>query len=441
MSAVAFSGLASGLDTATLVSQLVEIKRQPIYRMESRKKGYQDEISSLGTLKTKLLALQEAAQKLDSTSEFNVFGATSSDEESLTVSAGSGASPGSYDIVINNLAVAQKDVSQGFDSLGTSVGEGILSFTVDGQTTDLNLSGYTSLESLAELVNNEVDGVSATIINDGSGTDAYRLVLSGSEAGTANAFSVDASGLSGGTTPVFTNTQAATDASLTIDGMAVTASSNHVTDAISGLTLDLLDYDAADPQTIRVDVTADNEAIAENVKSFVDAYNDLFSFISEQSGAEGTLRSNPTLRSVATRMENIFTSSLDGGQGDFSLFAQVGISRGEGRQLVWNEQEFLDTLDEDFSSVRDLFVYRDGNVGKSYLIDTAIDDMTDSVDGLFKISTDALNQKIDYADQNIDRYERSAESYRERLERKFTAMEMMVSQLQAQGNYLSSVGF
>ena len=80
-----------------------------------------------------------------------------------------------------------------------------------------------------------------------------------------------------------------------------------------------------------------------------------------------------------------------------------------------------------------------GNVGKTYLIDTAIDDMTDSLTGLFRISTDALNKKIDYADQSIERYERSIETYQTTLERKFTAMEMMVSQLQAQGNYLSSI--
>ncbi len=88
-----------------------------------------------------------------------------------------------------------------------------------------------------------------------------------------------------------------------------------------------------------------------------------------------------------------------------------------------------------------MFIERDGNLGKSYLIDQAIENMTDSMDGLFKISTDALNKKIDYADQGIDRYERSIESYRVTMERKFTAMEMMVSQLQAQGSYLSGMNY
>ena len=437
MSSVAFSGLATGLDTGSIVTQLVELKRQPIYTLESRRQGFQDQISALGTLKSKLLALQTAAQKLDTTSEFSSFAATSSDEDYLTVSADDTAAPGSYDITINSLATAQKDVSQGYDSLNDSVGTGIMSITVDGETTDLTLTGYTSIAALKDLINDSVDGVSATIVNDGSETGAYHLVLSSAEAGTANAFSYDVSGLSGGITPLLTNEQAATDASLTIDGLTVTASSNNPDDVISGLTLDLLQADVG--KTLHVNVGVDTEGVSENVKGFVDAYNDLFTYINDQNTADGDLRDNPTLRSVASRIENIFASSLQGGAGDITMFAQVGITRGEGRQLEWSEDDFLEALEDDFNSVRDLFVEREGNIGKTYLIDTAIDDMTDSLTGLFKISTDALNTKIDYADQSIERYERSIETYQTTLERKFTAMELMVAQLQAQGNYLSSI--
>jgi flagellar hook-associated protein 2 len=446
MSSISFGGLATGLDTGMIVSQLVELKRAPIYRLQTQKKGFQNQISALGTLKSKLIALQDAAKTLDTANEFSSLKSTSSDEDYLTVKAGSDAAPGSYDIKVLSLAQTQKDVSQGYDSLSDSVGTGILSFTVDGATTDLNLVGYTSLESLAQLINDNVDGMSASIINDGSETGAYRLVLSGEEAGSAGAFTVDASGVSGGVTPIFTNQQAASDASLEIDGIPVTATSNNADDIISGLTLNLnaISVDAENnlDKTIRVDVGIDTEGVAEKVSSFVDAYNDLFSYIQEQSKTEGDLRSNPTLRAVASRIENIFSTSLEGGLGDITNFAQIGITRSSGdRQLTFKQDEFIEALEDDFSSVRDLFIEREGNLGKTYLIDTAIENMTDSIDGLFKISTDALNKKIDYTDQGIERYERSVEAYQTTLERKFTAMEMMVSQLQAQGNYLASVQY
>ncbi len=437
MSAISFSGLATGLDTASIVDQLVEIKRAPIYRLQDDTKSYQNQITALDTLKTKLLALQTAAQAIDTANEFSSLAASSSDDTILGVTAGTDAAAGSYDIVVNSLATAQKDISQGYDSTSTSVGEGIISFTVNGTTTDLNLTGFNSLESLKNQINNDVPGVNASIVFDGASTGGYHLVLSSTEAGSDGAYTVDMSGMSGGTTPILANEQVAEDASLTIDGIAVTATSNNSSDVISGLTLNLKSADIG--TTVHVNVSMDTEGISEKVSSMVDAYNDLFTYINSQNEKEADLRSNPTLRSVGNRVENLFISGLSGGLGDITNFFQVGITRGDDRQLVFDKTDFADAIASDFSGARDLFIEREGNLGKMYLLDSAIDDMTDNFEGLFKISTDSLNRKIDYADDSIARYERSVESYRTTMERKFTAMEAMVAQLQAQGNYLGTL--
>ena len=444
MSNIAFSGLATGLDTAAIVSQLVELRKAPMYRLQSRKKGFETQISALANMKTKLTALQDAMKALDTASEFSSLSATSNDEEFVTVTAGSDAAAGMYEIEVNHLAKAQKTLSQGFDDLNTPMGSGIISFNVNGENIDLNLTGYTSLEGLKNIINNDVDGVSATIINDGSESGNYTLVLSGEEAGSDNSFTVDVSGLSGGTTPLFTTSQPAQDAEIVIDGTTVIMGSNSSDEVISGLTINLhkvTDNDPAVEQKVNIRVEVDSAGIAEKVKGFVDAYNDLYAFIEKEGGAEGDLKGNPTLRSVASRIENLSVSSLQGTLGSITSFHQVGISRGDGRQLDWDESKFTEALADDFNGVRDLFIEREGNLGKSYLFDQAIENMTDSIDGLFKISTDALNKKIDYADLGIERYERSIESYRITMERKFTAMEMMVSQLQAQGNALSGMNY
>lgn len=438
MSNIAFSGLATGLDTASIVAQLVELRRAPMYRLEDRKTGFETQISSLANMKTKLIALQESMAELDKASEFSSLSATSNEEEFMTISANSEAAAGSYNVKVVQMAQAQKTVSQGFDDLNTSMGSGIISFTANGETTDLNLTGYTSLEGLKNRINNDVDGVTASIINDGSESGNYRLVLSSEEAGSDNAFTMDVSGLSGGTTPLFNNDQEAVDAEIEIDGTTVIMGSNSSDEVISGLTLNLHKITEVGPpdQVITLKVEVDSDGIAEKVKNFVDKYNELFAFIQEEGGTEGSLKGNPTLRSVASRIENISISSLQTGLGSVTSFHQVGISRGDGRTLDWDEDDFKEALDNDFNGVRDLFIEREGNLGKSYLFDQAIENMTDSIDGLFKISTDALNKKIDYADQGLDRYERSIASYQMTMERKFTAMEMMVSQLQSQSSYL-----
>ncbi|MFO7653920.1 MAG: flagellar filament capping protein FliD [Candidatus Krumholzibacteriia bacterium] len=438
MSAVSFTGLATGLDTATIVEQLMAIKRQPIVRLERRRTTYQTQKKALDQLKSKLLDLQEAARKLDTASEFGSLKASSSHEDLLTVRTGEGGAPGSYDIAVQSLAVAQKEMSQGYDSRLDAVGSGTISFTVDGEVTELELVGYTSLEGLKNLINDNVAGVSASIIWDGSETGGHRLMLTGADAGTSGSFACDPSGLAGGVTPAFTTHQTAADASLLIDGLPVTATGNSITDAISGLTLDLRNADAG--TTIHVDVALDTDGVYDNVKTFVDRYNDVMAYIRQQGNPEGDLRGNATLRTVLSSVESIFTTSHSG-SGAISMFAQLGITRGDERQYELSKDKFLEVLSSSFGGARDFFIQRDGNTGKAFLMDEAIESLTDRIDGAFKTGQKALDTRIDSTDDSIERYERSLESYRVTLERKFLAMESMVAQLQAQGNYLSSMIF
>jgi len=437
MSSVSFTGLATGLDTASIVAQLLEIRRRPVYRLESRRENFQSQLAALSNLKTKLLALQEAAARLDTLGEFNALGTTSSHEGILTATAGPTAAPGSYEIIVQSLATARKDISQGYASPDDVVGQGTVWFTVGGVTTPLAVPDGTTLAEFKDLINNSVDGVSASLINDGSGGDSFFLVLRGDNEGSNGDYQVVTTGLTGGSAPILTNTQAAADAHLIVDGINVIAGSNQPEGVISGLTLNLLQAEPG--TTVQIQVDIDGQQITESVKSLVDAYNDLFSFIQEQSAPDGDLHGHPALRSASTRIANLFTSALDGGQGAFTMLLEVGITTGEDRQLLWDPDKFQKALEADFSGVRDLFIEREGNLGKGYLIRTAIDNMTDSVSGLFKISNDALNSKIRSTDQTIERYERSIESYRLNLEARFIAMERMVAQLQAQGDYLRSL--
>ena len=437
MSTVSFSGLATGMDTASLVEQLVELRRIPIYRLQQRKAGFESQMAALGSLQTKLEAFQTAAQTIDSANEFAALTATSSNESLLGVTAGSTAAPGTYDITVEALAQGQKSLSQGFDSATTTVGEGDVTFTIDGEVQTITLEGLNTIESLAEAINNSVDGVSASIIYDGSETGGYYISLSG-DAGSSGAFTVDMSGLSGATTPTFTETQAAADAELTIDGMTVFADGNSVSNAISGLTLDL--NDASPGTEIRVTVSMDSEGVKEQVKGFVDAYNDLMSYLDTEMASNGKLDGNSTARSVQNRMKNLM-SAIHGGGGDFSMLAQIGIERQQsGNSLEFDETAFTDALADNYAAVRDLFIEREGNIGKASLVSTAVDELTDSIDGMFKIGEESLTRRIDNADNTIERYERSVENYRTTLERKFLAMESAVSLLQAQGNYLSTFG-
>lgn len=438
MSAITFSGLATGLDTASIVDQLVQLKRIPIKRMESQRQQFQNQISALATLKTKLEAFQNAAKTLKSANDFSALKAASSNEDILTVTTGSNAAPGTYDITVEALATAQKALSQGYDNTLVNVGEGDLTITVGDQVHTLTLSGHTTLAQLATRINSEITGLSANIIYNGAESGGYYLALTG-EAGTANSFSIDASGLAAGTAPAFTTTQTASDASLIIDGLAVTASGNSLAGVISGLTIDL---QSASPGTaVRVNVAPDAAGVRDQVKAFVDTYNDLFTFLEKEMKTDGKLAGNTSARSLGQRLEGVM-SAAHGGEGAYSILAQIGIERQQGtRTLKFNASKFDQALADDYASVRDLFIEREGNVGKAAQIDAAVKQLTDSINGIFKLGNDSLNRRIKNLDGSIERYERSIDNYRTTMERKFRAMESTVSLLQAQGNYLSSMVF
>jgi flagellar hook-associated protein 2 len=438
MSAFSFSGLASGLDSATLINQLVQLRRTPITRLENRNTGYNKEIAALAALKTKMIALQEAALRIDTPSEFAALKGTSSDEDILRVTASGTAAPGNYEIIVTALAKGQKSVSQGYDTSADAVGSGTLVITVGGVATSLTIEAGTTLSQLAATINREMDGVGASVIYDGSAVGGYRLAMNGA-AGADNAFTVDTSGLSGGLAPTFTDSQAASNAALTVDGIPITASGNELTDVISGLTIDLRSADLN--TTVQVEVSMDASGVSGQVQAFVDAYNAVFSFLKTTTAKGGDLDGNASARSVGSRLESVMSATNATPGSRFTILSQVGIERTRERTLTFDTAAFSDAIEENFASVRDLFVDRDDQSGKAGQIDELVHTLTDSVSGFFKIGTDSLNRKIESADSAIERYERSLENYRTTLERKYLAMELQVGMLQAQSSSLSAMQF
>ncbi|MDO9694560.1 MAG: flagellar filament capping protein FliD [Candidatus Latescibacteria bacterium] len=436
MSTISFGGLSSGLDTGKIVAQLLAIRRQPIDRLETQKTMYSKTKIALQGVESRVRGLMEAAGALDSNDEFASLSATSSHEALLTATAGALASPGGYDIVVTTRAQAQKERSQGFDAPSTSVGTGTFSITVGGQTTDIQMiAGSSGLADLASAINDSAAGVSATVLYDGSETGGYYLSLTAEETGTAAAFTVDASGLTGGTAPTFGNVQQAQNAAFTIDGLPVVSQTNTVTTAIQGVTLNLAGVDAA--TTVHLDVATDGAAIEAKVQAFVDAYNDLFGYIAEQGGEEGVLRGDGTLRSVVAKIRTDITSRLS--DGPITMLYQVGIRQTEGGDLSFDTSAFQRELAGDYAAVRDLFISRAGHDGTVSKLGESLDTMLDSVDGVFKLRSAAIDDRVSSIDDTIARYERSVDSYEKTLNARFTAMESLLSTLQAQSGYLSAI--
>jgi len=436
MSVVSFGGLASGLDTASIVQKLLAIRHQPIDRMQSRIAGLNTRKAAIEGIESRVKDLLAAAQALDTPDEFNSLAATSSDESLLTASTGTSATGGSYDVVIQSLAAAQKERSQGFDTVSDSVGTGTFSITVGGTTTDITMvDGSSSLADLKDAINNSDAGVHATILYDGSETGGYHLLLTADDTGTEAAFSVDATGLSNGTAPAFTTITAAANAQLTIDGLTINSQSNSIANAIDGVTLELAGADAN--TTVKLDVTADPEQVRDKVQTFVDSYNALMDYAADQTGKGDTLQSDGTTRSVISQIRTGITSSLS--DGPLTMLFQVGIEVTRDGKIEFKTDTFDQQLAADPGAVRDLFVEQGAHQGIVSRLAGTLDTLTDSVDGSFKCGKDAIDDQVEYLNDTIDRYQRSLDGYEKYLNAKFTAMEDLISTLQSQSGFMTSM--
>ena len=437
MSAISFSGVASGLDTASIVQQLVAIRRQPIRRFEANKSGLERSLSGLKDLKAAMEKLRDVARGLDTDSEFTSRAARVATEGFFTATANSDTPVGSFKVTVDQLAQTHRVVSQAYTTVDDDIGAGDVSFTIDGVTTTVTLAaGASSLGDLKLAVNEADAGLTASIVNDGTG---YRLMLSADESGAANQFTVDLSGLGGGTAPVMTISTAGADAQITIDdSIVVSSSDNSIEGALEGTTITLQAVG-----TSEVTIEGDTTELGDKLEEFVAAYNELKNLVDAQSGASGSMPGSSLLRSVRSTLSRIMTTSVSTGPdpGDRIVAANVGLSLDRDGTMSLDRNKLSQAVETDYGAVLELFTLQatEGTKGGiAHELSAAIEVFTrgsgDSK-SLIALRTDSINAEIDRIDSRIEREERSIERYESTLTRKFTAMEQIISQLQSQQGF------
>src|SRR5262245_12714928 len=257
MAAISFSGF-NNIDFGSIVTAIMAQESQPLTTLTSRQTALNTESTAYRTLATKLSTLDSAAAALSDTTTVTKYTATSNDS-SLSVSAGSDATPGQYEVVVSKLARAQVTASAttAADANTTAVATGG-SLTIGG--TQVQISGSVTLQGLATAINGTSGiTVKASVIQTAPG--AYRLALTGTNTGAANAFTIT-NALTGGTGIGFTDTDHdgisgnttgaggdnavdASDAAVLINNIAVTSTTHTLSGAIPGVTLTLNKEDAA----------------------------------------------------------------------------------------------------------------------------------------------------------------------------------------------------
>lgn len=443
-------GVGSGLPLDTLLSDLRKSENQSLELIKSRYEATQGRISAYATLRNAVDTLKTAGQTL---AKDNILGALKAKVtgETFTAKADSSAIAGEYTIHVDTLATTQTLVSAGQASRTDAIGEGgVITFSFqNGKQTTLDLTGQsTSLEGIVAAINGDNSlGVRATLINDGSDTP-HRLLLTSTETGTEAAVThiqvdgntdpgnalqalLDVDGSASGTAM---QEQAATDATLRINGIQITSQNNQIDTAIEGITLNLLK--AGDAETLSV-ARDDSEAISA-VKGFVSAYNALQSTIGmlTRFDVESGQGSPLTGDSIARRAQSQIRDTLNvvNPSGDLRTLSQLGITTDVSTgQLQLDEDKLRSALTDNLPQVETLFTGEQGLVNR---LNTAADAIIGN-NGMIKFATEGAERSAALLDQQFIATQQRIDARMEAYRQQFIALDKTVAQMSSISSYLT----
>ena len=397
-SAAASATTTGSIDVASIVAQLMTIENKPLDTLKTKITTSQAIISDLGSMKSKVSALQTALATFEDPSTYNNPSASTTNASVVTATANNAATIGSVSVSVSKLAtssqyVLTKSTGQNFLSATDTVhidsqdGFGI---TVAGQTFNTKTTplvptgtdGATTVTDLKNWVNNLGVNVSANIIQTTSASD-WVLQINGTQTGLANAVSINPGGtdvLNGGSAgsanPVAIKNTDAQDAVATIGGVTVNRASNVISDVVSGITFNLVGQSTGSEQSA---VTVSQGADTSNamINTLIKAYNDVITQYntltanSATSATPGHLANDPTILSFVNNIKSMFSSgAVDASNmsviGFSSTADTVNIDKANGYLQVGSHKYQFSTIPQASPTVNDFITWINGlNVGIS----------------------------------------------------------------------------
>jgi flagellar hook-associated protein 2 len=392
----AATGAASpGIDVTAAVNSAVTAAEAPEQAWQAQGNTLESQISALNQIQSDATSLDNDIQNFNSiTGPLSAMTVNSSDSNAVTASAASGSSAGNHEIVVNSLATTASWTSATYASSSTAMPAG--SFTItsgSGSVTTITTDGTETLSDVANEINSDNLGVTASVITDDSGS---RLAMVANSSGTAANFTVASSGSTD-----FGFTQAATggDASLTVDGISISSATNSVTGVLPGVTLSLL---SADPGVdVSLSVAPDTSQVQSALQQFVTDYNQLVSDLSTQftfsssTGSEGVLAGDSTVRNLQSEVLSALDYTYTPASGSTTVpnLMSLGISVDDNGQLSLDTSTLDSALQNNFSDVQSFFQGSAFN-GFANSLDQQLTSFISPSDGAFTVDLQSMNGQI-----------------------------------------------
>ena len=460
MASISTLGIGSGLDLSTILDNLTTAEKASLTPISNQQTAYTAKLSAYATLKSSLSTFQTANTALNSADLFSATSASSSSSAFSATTSGSVVA-GKYTISVSQLAQAQTLTSAVQTSNTTALGDSsassrTLSITLkDGTSKDIALtSDQTSLTGMRDAINSADAGVSATIIKVGDGS--YRLSLTSSETGSDNAVSKIAvtgddtlQGIVGydasGSSNAMTESVTAQNAKLTVNNVEIENSSNTISDALEGITLNLNDTTSGS-QTLTI--TKDTSKAESAIKTWVDAYNtllDQFSTLTKytavdvgadaQDTSNGALLGDSTLRTIQTQLKSMLTNAQS--SSTYKTLAQIGITTDPTTGSLELDSDKLETaLSSDADGVKEMIVGDGKTTGITTTIATNLTGWLSST-GIVQAATDGVSKTLNDLTDQYNTMSTRIDNMVARYKAQFTQLDVLMSSLNQTSSYLT----
>jgi len=450
------TGIASGLDTATIVSQLMQLEKIPYTKLETKQSTLNSQLSAVRSINTKLNTLRSAAEDLLLKSNFNLRSASNSDESVVKATVSEYAAETTYQINVTQLATQHIVKSKAFDNNSTLTGtieinghKFILANAGDEPDAGENETVLTIepdmtydqvLTKLMDAVNDKKLGVKASLVS--TTPDSKTLVLTSEKFGAANKITFN----EGGTFDLKPVDGSGQNAVLTINGIDIEASSNDLSNVITGLSLTLHKIGES-----TITVTKDADKIAEKVEAFVKAYNDVITTIKSNTAKGKTLQGDATLRSLESYLNGIFNREVgDENSSGLRYLFEIGLEIDKGvtssssmtGTIKFDKENFKAALAEKPDEVYQLFAMDDADhpnkSGIARQFKDSLMEWTRSGSGILAAKIEGYDSQIAFVKKQMESMEARLTLKEEQLKKQFAAMETALASLQSQQSWLMS---
>ncbi len=452
---ISSAGVGSGLDVNSIITQLMAIEQKPLNTLQTKASTIQTTVSEYGKIKSAMSTLNDASVKLASAATWAQTVGATSDATSVTAST-SGATAGTYAVEVQKLASVQTVASGVLASADATPGAGTLHIELGtwgaGQTSftpktgatalDITIEATDTLTAVRDKINAAGAGVTAMIMTDANGS---RLLMRSTATGAENGFRTSgvaalAFDPSAGASAM-TQTQAASNAEATVNGLAVVSKSNTLTNIVDGLTLNL---QSVTTKPTSVTVSSDTTSLKTAVTAFATAYSAVMSLIAKDTKYDATTKTGGVLQgdsavSALQRQLRTIAGGSTAASTSFGFLSDVGLQLQQDGSMKVDDTKLTNAL-SNLPELKKLF-------SNSSTTDPTVDGLakrfrvaTDSIlgiDGTLTTRTAGLTAALQRNQKDQDTMNIRLAAVEKRMRAQYTALDATMAQLNSTSQYLT----